>query len=40
MLMLLIRLCAILILSTFGVHSNIKNTSGGTRSQKVWEPLI
>jgi len=24
---------------TRGVHSNIKKTSGGTRSQKVWEPL-
>jgi len=25
---------------TRGVHSNIKKTSGGTRSQKVWEPLV
>jgi len=24
---------------TKGVHSNIKKTSGGTRPQKVWEPL-
>jgi len=25
---------------TRGVHSNIKRTSGGMRSQKVWEPLL
>jgi len=25
---------------TRGVHSKIKKTSGGTRSQKVWEPLV
>ena len=25
---------------TRGVHSNIKKTSSGTRSQKVWEPLL
>jgi len=44
MIMLLIRLCAILILSALSklrssetrrVHSNIKKTSIGTRSQKV-----
>ena len=49
MLMLLIRLFAILMLSTFeqitffwnqGVYTpTLKKTSGGTRSQKVWEPL-
>ena len=25
---------------TRGVHSNIKKTSGGTRSQNVWEPVV
>ena len=27
------------LLKPRGVHSNIKKTLGGTRSQKVWEPL-
>ena len=27
------------LLKPRGVHSNLKKTSGGTRSQKVWEPL-
>ena len=33
-------LCKLHSSETRGVHSNIKKTSGGRRSQKVWEPLV